>query len=186
MSQNYEALVKAISDCQDDVQKAEAGNKAATSRVRKSMQEVKALAQELRKEMHPLREERCVERELRVHDGLREARVHRATFAKAPGLHVHEYMPAEAQTVRGDARGAGVDLVRCAEDGDRRLPGPREGCGALERAVDDGETAAHVLEAFAVGHQQDPLTLIEIDAVAATLGEGSPALDGLARLLPET
>ena len=56
MSQNYEALVKAISDCQDDVQKAEAGNKAATSRVRKSMQDVKALAQELRKEMLELRD----------------------------------------------------------------------------------------------------------------------------------
>ncbi|MEM9380963.1 MAG: hypothetical protein AAGB93_13510, partial [Planctomycetota bacterium] len=36
--------------------KAEAGNKAATSRVRKSMQEIKALAQELRKEMLELRD----------------------------------------------------------------------------------------------------------------------------------
>lgn len=51
MSQNYDQLVEAISACREDVEKAEAGNKAATSRVRKSMQEVKALAQELRKEM---------------------------------------------------------------------------------------------------------------------------------------
>lgn len=56
MSQNYEALVNAINECREDVEKAEAGNKAATSRVRKSMQDVKALAQELRKEMLELRD----------------------------------------------------------------------------------------------------------------------------------
>lgn len=56
MSQNYEALVKAINDCREDVEKAESGNKAATSRVRKAMQEVKAIAQELRKEMLEMRD----------------------------------------------------------------------------------------------------------------------------------
>ena len=56
MSQYYEQLVQAINDAREDVEKAEAGNKAATSRVRKSMQEVKNLAQELRKEMLELRD----------------------------------------------------------------------------------------------------------------------------------
>ena len=56
MSQNYDQMVEAISACREDVEKAEAGNKAATSRVRKSMQEVKALAQELRKEMLEMRD----------------------------------------------------------------------------------------------------------------------------------
>ena len=56
MSQNYDQMVEAISACREDVEKAEAGNKAATSRVRKSMQEIKALAQELRKEMLELRD----------------------------------------------------------------------------------------------------------------------------------
>ena len=42
--------------CRDDVDKASKGNKAATSRVRKVMQEVKALAQEIRKEMLELRD----------------------------------------------------------------------------------------------------------------------------------
>ena len=56
MSQNYEQMVKAITDCREDIEKAEAGNKAATSRVRKTMQEIKALAQELRKEMLEMRD----------------------------------------------------------------------------------------------------------------------------------
>jgi len=56
MTQNYEQLVEAINACREDVEKAKAGNKAATSRVRKSMQEVKALAQEIRKEMLELRD----------------------------------------------------------------------------------------------------------------------------------
>lgn len=56
MSQNYEQLVEAVNACREDIEKAETGNKAATSRVRKSMQEVKALAQELRKEMLELRD----------------------------------------------------------------------------------------------------------------------------------
>jgi len=56
MSQNYDNLVVAVQAVRDDVDKAEKGNKAATSRVRKSMQEVKAIAQEIRKEMLELRD----------------------------------------------------------------------------------------------------------------------------------
>lgn len=56
MSQNYDQLVEAVNACREDIEKAEAGNKAATSRVRKSMQEIKAIAQELRKEMLEIRD----------------------------------------------------------------------------------------------------------------------------------
>lgn len=57
MTQNYQNLLAAVEACRDDVDKASKGNKAATSRVRKAMQEVKALAQELRKEMLELRDQ---------------------------------------------------------------------------------------------------------------------------------
>lgn len=56
MSQNYDNLVAAVEAVREDVDKAEKGNKAATSRVRKSMQEIKAIAQEIRKEMLELRD----------------------------------------------------------------------------------------------------------------------------------
>ena len=56
MTQNYENLCTAVEAIRGDVDKAEKGNKAATSRVRKSMQEVKAIAQEIRKEMLELRD----------------------------------------------------------------------------------------------------------------------------------
>ena len=56
MTQNYENLVAAVEAVREDVERAEKGNKAATSRVRKSMQEVKAIAQEIRKEMLELRD----------------------------------------------------------------------------------------------------------------------------------
>ena len=56
MTQNYENLVAAVEAVRPDMEKAEKGNKAATSRVRKAMQEVKAIAQELRKEMLELRD----------------------------------------------------------------------------------------------------------------------------------
>ncbi|MFT5198692.1 MAG: hypothetical protein ACI87O_001350 [Planctomycetota bacterium] len=39
-----------------DVERAEEGNKAATSRVRKAMQDIKNLAQDVRKEMLELRD----------------------------------------------------------------------------------------------------------------------------------
>jgi hypothetical protein len=56
MSQNYENLRRAIEEAAPDVEKAEAGNKAACARVRKSMQDVKNIAQEIRKEMLELRD----------------------------------------------------------------------------------------------------------------------------------
>ena len=56
---------------------------------------------------------------------------------------------------------------------------------AVPPALDDGEAAAHVPEAFVVGHEHDPLAPVEIDAIAATLGEGAPALDRHARLISE-
>jgi len=56
MSQNFEQLVTAVNAARADVEKAEAGNKAATSRVRKSMQDIKNLAQDIRKEMLEVRD----------------------------------------------------------------------------------------------------------------------------------
>lgn len=56
MSQNYERLVAVIQATREDVEKAEAGNKAATSRVRKAMQDIKNIAQEIRKEMLEVRD----------------------------------------------------------------------------------------------------------------------------------
>lgn len=56
MSQNYDRLVSVVQAAREDVEKAEAGNKAATSRVRKSMQEIKNIAQDIRKEMLEVRD----------------------------------------------------------------------------------------------------------------------------------
>lgn len=49
--QEYEALKRLIQEAEDDVQKALGGNKAAGTRVRKKMQEIKSAAQELRKKI---------------------------------------------------------------------------------------------------------------------------------------
>ena len=56
MSENFEKLAAMIEQTRDDVVKAEAGNKAATSRVRKAMQDIKSIAQDIRKEMLELRD----------------------------------------------------------------------------------------------------------------------------------
>jgi hypothetical protein len=56
MSQNYERLVQTVNDARVDLEKAEAGNKAATSRVRKAMQDIKNIAQDIRKEMLEVRD----------------------------------------------------------------------------------------------------------------------------------
>ena len=56
MTQNYDNLVAAVEAVRPDMEKAEKGNKAATARVRKAMQEVKSIAQELRKQMLELRD----------------------------------------------------------------------------------------------------------------------------------
>lgn len=49
--QEYEALKKLVEEAADDVSKAAGGNKAAGTRVRKKMQEIKAAAQEVRKKI---------------------------------------------------------------------------------------------------------------------------------------
>ncbi|MBI1382285.1 MAG: histone H1 [Planctomycetaceae bacterium] len=56
MTQNYQTLVQTVQASREDVEKAVAGNKAACARVRKAMQDIKNLAQEIRKEMLELRD----------------------------------------------------------------------------------------------------------------------------------
>ncbi|MEM9415903.1 MAG: histone H1 [Planctomycetota bacterium] len=51
MLEQYEQLKSLIEGIEDDVRKAAGGNKAAGTRVRKHMQEVKNAAQELRKKV---------------------------------------------------------------------------------------------------------------------------------------
>lgn len=54
--QSYERMKQILAEIEDDVQKAQGGNKAAGTRVRQAMQEVKNLAQDLRKEILDLRD----------------------------------------------------------------------------------------------------------------------------------
>ena len=49
--QEYETLKRLVTEAEDDVAKAEGGNKAAGTRVRKKMQEIKSAAQEVRKKV---------------------------------------------------------------------------------------------------------------------------------------
>ena len=56
MSQNFDKLLQTVEATKEDVAKAEAGNKAACARVRKSMQDLKNIAQDIRKEMLELRD----------------------------------------------------------------------------------------------------------------------------------
>ena len=51
MLETYERLKKLVEEVHEDVQKAAGGNKAAGTRVRKSMQEIKEAAQDLRKQV---------------------------------------------------------------------------------------------------------------------------------------
>jgi len=51
----YEALKQLVDAAADDIAKAEGGNKAAGTRVRKSMQEIKNAAQEVRKKILEVR-----------------------------------------------------------------------------------------------------------------------------------
>ena len=51
MNETYEQLKQLVASIEDDIQKAGSGNRAAGTRVRKSMQDVKNLAQELRKKI---------------------------------------------------------------------------------------------------------------------------------------
>ena len=52
----YDRLKRLIEEGQDDVAKAEGGNKAAGTRVRKLMQEVKETAQQVRKDILEIRD----------------------------------------------------------------------------------------------------------------------------------
>ncbi len=53
--QQYEALKKLVEEIEVDVNKAEGGNKAAGTRVRKQMQEIKQMAQNVRAAILELR-----------------------------------------------------------------------------------------------------------------------------------
>jgi hypothetical protein len=49
--QEYDKLKQLVTEAEEDVQKANGGNKAAGTRVRKKMQEIKAAAQDVRKKI---------------------------------------------------------------------------------------------------------------------------------------
>lgn len=51
MLETYEQLKNLVEAVEDDIRKAAGGNKAAGTRVRKQMQDVKNAAQELRKQV---------------------------------------------------------------------------------------------------------------------------------------
>jgi hypothetical protein len=51
VSANFDKLVKLVEETREDLEKAETGNKSAAVRVRKQMQEIKNVAQDMRKEM---------------------------------------------------------------------------------------------------------------------------------------
>lgn len=53
--EEYEQLKRLVEDVADDVAKAVGGNKAAGTRVRKSMQDIKNAAQEVRKRILDVR-----------------------------------------------------------------------------------------------------------------------------------
>ena len=55
--QEFETLKQLVAEAEPDVQKANGGNKAAGTRVRKKMQDIKAAAQEVRKKVLEGREE---------------------------------------------------------------------------------------------------------------------------------
>ena len=53
--QEYEELKVMVADCEADINKAEGGNKAAGTRVRKQMQQVKQAAQAVRNKVLEIR-----------------------------------------------------------------------------------------------------------------------------------
>ena len=52
----YEKLKQLVAEIDEDIRKAEGGNKAAQTRVRKQMQDIKNAAQEIREKCLELRE----------------------------------------------------------------------------------------------------------------------------------
>ncbi len=53
--EEFEALKRLVVEAEEDIRKAEGGNKAAGTRVRKTMQDIKNAAQEVRKKVLDLR-----------------------------------------------------------------------------------------------------------------------------------
>ncbi len=53
--QEYEDLKRLVDEAESDIRKAEGGNKAAGTRVRKQMQQIKSAAQALRNKVLELR-----------------------------------------------------------------------------------------------------------------------------------
>ena len=49
--EKYEKLKRLVESAREDIAKAQGGNRAAGTRVRKTMQEIKAAAQEVRKKI---------------------------------------------------------------------------------------------------------------------------------------
>ena len=54
--EEYEKLKRTVEEIADDVYKAVGGNKAAGTRVRKAMQDIKNIAQDVRKKILEIRE----------------------------------------------------------------------------------------------------------------------------------
>ncbi|MBT5136449.1 MAG: hypothetical protein OR996_03065 [Phycisphaerales bacterium] len=54
--ESYDRLLQLVNDVTDDMAKCEGGNKAAGTRVRKAMQDIKAAAQDVRKDVLGLRD----------------------------------------------------------------------------------------------------------------------------------
>ncbi len=54
--ESYERLKQLVAEIEEDVQKASGGNKAAGTRVRGAMQDVKKIAQEIRQKVLELRD----------------------------------------------------------------------------------------------------------------------------------
>lgn len=55
--EEYQKLQKLVADVEEDVRKALGGNKAAGTRVRKTMQDIKNCAQEVRKKILDIRDD---------------------------------------------------------------------------------------------------------------------------------
>lgn len=55
--ESFEKLKQMVAMAEDDISKAEGGNKAAGTRARKALQDIRNAAQEIRKEILTLREQ---------------------------------------------------------------------------------------------------------------------------------
>lgn len=54
--ESYEQLKRLVADAEEDIRKAEGGNKAAGTRARQTMQEIKKIAQDVRQKILELRD----------------------------------------------------------------------------------------------------------------------------------